>query len=144
LEVAVDVALHEDRAALAEPERFFTRQRNAREVVFDAYAEFLRTLLQEAAGAGSTRLVHGEINDDSLFEADELRILAADFKDGVHAQTENGLVDEGCACLMGGDSSLTVSAPTSSPMSSRPEPVVPTPQIRIFPPSSCSISRRPG
>ena len=40
-------------------------------------------------------------------------------------------------------SSLTVSAPTSSPISSRPDPVVPTPQIRTLPPRSRSISRRP-
>ena len=40
-------------------------------------------------------------------------------------------------------SSLIVSAPTSSPISSRPDPVVPTPRMRILPPRSRSISRRP-
>ena len=40
-------------------------------------------------------------------------------------------------------SSLMMSAPTSSPMSSRPEPVVPTPQILMRSPELVSIRAAP-
>ena len=40
-------------------------------------------------------------------------------------------------------SSLTVSAPMSSPINSRPEPVVPTPRMRSRGPISSQMSERP-
>ena len=41
-------------------------------------------------------------------------------------------------------SSWTVSAPTSSPISSRPDPVVPTPRIEIVSPNSSHSSFSPS
>jgi len=103
LKVAVDIAFHEDRAALAKPYGLLARQGDARKIVLDSDAEFFGAFLQEAPGAGRTGFVHGKVDYDPLFEADELGVLAADFENGVHSQAKNGTVDERGAGFMGGD-----------------------------------------
>ena len=56
-----------------------------------------------------------------------LRVLAADLEDRVDPPVDACRADEAAPVLWAVISSLTMSAPTSSPISSRPEPVVPTP-----------------
>jgi hypothetical protein len=47
--------------------------------------QLLGLLLEEAAGARGAGLVHGEVDDHAVLEADELGVLPADLEDRVHA-----------------------------------------------------------
>ncbi len=78
-----NVALHEDGAAFAEACGLLRGERFFGEFAFDGDAQLLGLLFEERSGAGGAGFVHGEIDDDAFIEADELRILAADFEDGV-------------------------------------------------------------
>ena len=73
------------------------------EFALDADAQLLRLLFQERAGAGGAGFVHGEIDDDAFFQADELRILAADLEDGIDRLHAELLADVGGAGLVGRD-----------------------------------------
>ena len=97
-----DVALHEHRAALAEPDRRLGAERQLGELADDVDAQLLRLLLEERAGAGGAGLVHGEVDDDAVLQADELAVLAADLEDRV-ALLADLAADEVGARLVGGD-----------------------------------------
>ena len=53
------------------------------ELALDGDAQLLGLFFEERAGAGGAGFVHGEVDDDAVVEADELRVLAADFEDRV-------------------------------------------------------------
>ena len=53
-------------------------------------------------GAGGAGLVHGEVDDDAVLQADELGVLAADLEDGVDLAADLA-ADEVGAGLVGGD-----------------------------------------
>ena len=77
-------------------------QRQLGELVDDVDAQLLGLLLEEGAGAGGAGLVHGEVDDDAVLQADELGVLAADLEDRVDLAADLA-ADEVCAGLVGGD-----------------------------------------
>ena len=103
LQVRVDVALHEDGAALAQAHGRLGRQGQLGELADDLDAQLLRLLLQEGAGAGGAGLVHGEVDHHAVLQADELAVLPADLEDGVGHAVDELAADEGGARLVGGD-----------------------------------------
>ena len=103
LEVGVDVALHEDGAALAEAHGRFRRQGQVGELPDDLDAQLLGLLLEERARAGGAGLVHGEVDHDAVLQADELGVLSADLEDGVGHPVDQLAADEGRAGLVSGD-----------------------------------------
>ena len=96
------VALHEHGAALPQPDGRVGAQSHLRELVDDVDAELLGLLLEERAGARGAGLVHGEVDDDAVLQADELGVLAADLEDRVDL-TADLAADEVGARLVGGD-----------------------------------------
>ena len=100
--VGHDVALHEHGAALAQTDGRRRAERQLGELVDDVDAELLGLLLEERAGAGGAGLVHGEVDDDAVLQADELGVLAADLEDRVELPADLA-ADEVGARLVGGD-----------------------------------------
>ena len=60
------------------------------ELLLDADAEPLRLLFKERAGARGAGLVHLEVDDRAVPEADIFRVLSADLEDGVHGRVDGG------------------------------------------------------
>ncbi len=81
---ARDVALHENRAALAERRGRGGRKRQLRELAFDADAELFRLLFEEGTGARRAGLVHREIDHDAVLDRNVLRVLPADLENRIH------------------------------------------------------------
>ncbi len=100
LQVGRDVLFHIDGAALAEPERALRRKGAFGELVHDLHVELLRLLLEEGARSRRARLVHREVDDDPVGDADELRVLAADLEDRVDLLADHRVSDERGARLV--------------------------------------------
>ncbi len=62
----------------------FCGQGQVAELAADGDAQLFGLLLQVGAGAGGADLVHHEVDDGAVAQADELGVLAADLEDGVH------------------------------------------------------------
>jgi len=58
---------------------------------------------RSACSSRKDPVVHRKVHDHAVFQADELRVLPADFEDGVHRLPEIPLADEGGSGLVGGD-----------------------------------------
>src|SRR5208337_4507177 len=98
-----DVALHEDRATFTQPRGIGGGQGQAREFLLDGNPQLLGLLFQERAGAGGAGFVHGEVHHHALLNADELRVLPADFEDRIHRLHAHLLADVHGPGLVGGD-----------------------------------------
>ena len=82
----VDVPFHEDGAAVARHGGWGVQ--GTAGVFVQRAAEFLGLLLDKAPRAGRTDRVHDAKIHAPVFQGGELRILAADFDDGVHIGLE--------------------------------------------------------
>ncbi|GAK51069.1 hypothetical protein U14_02311 [Candidatus Moduliflexus flocculans] len=79
-----EIGFHEHGAAFAEADRRFRAERERAEFAFDADAELFGLFFKERAGSGGAGVVHFEIHDDRLVNADIFGILPADFENRVH------------------------------------------------------------
>ena len=86
VEVVVDVAFHENGAAVAgHGSRAAFRSGG---VVAQRAAQFEGLLFDKAAGAGGANRVHGGGGDHPVFQGGELGVLASDFDNGVHRRIQ--------------------------------------------------------
>ncbi len=85
---ADQVGFHEHGAALAQAHRRRRGQGQPGEFLFDADAQPFRLLFEEAAGAGGARLVHLEVDDGALLQADIFGVLPADLENGIDARVD--------------------------------------------------------
>ena len=79
-----DVAFHEYGAALAKPRRSRRSKCFSGEFVLDQNAEALCLLFEKRTGSGGASFIHCEIHHDTIFDGDELGVLATDFEYRVH------------------------------------------------------------
>ncbi len=103
VEIVVQVLLHEYGAPLPHPDGGVRGESHFRELSLDPDPEALRLLLEERPGPGGARVVHREIGDHAVFEADELGVLPADLEDRIDRRVEIAPADEGGAGLVGRD-----------------------------------------
>ena len=82
--VVHQVGLHEHGAAFAQAHRVLASHGQVAELAPDGDPQFFGLLLQVGAGAGGADLVHHEVHDGAVGQADELGVLAADLENGVH------------------------------------------------------------
>ena len=109
---------------------FVRAERQPREFALDADAELLRLLFQERPGARRAGLVHGEIHHHAVLDRDELRILPADFEDGVHRLAAQRAADVDRAGLVRRDLVVHhIGAHELRDQLAARLPVVPTPRI---------------
>ena len=97
------VLLHKHGAALAQFEGMFGSKRALRKFADDVDLELLGLLLQERTRTGRACVVHREIHDHAVLNADEFGVLAADLEDGVHLLVNQAVADVHRAGLVRGD-----------------------------------------
>ena len=79
-----EIGLHEHGAAFAEADRRFRAEREIAEFFLDVDAELFGLLFEERARSGGAGMIHLEIHDDGIINADIFGILPPDFENRVH------------------------------------------------------------